>query len=117
MKKKNILSKNRDFQRIIESKKQCISSAIVLYYEKKQENNVQIGISVSKKLGNAVFRNRHKREIKRILDEYFKNTKIKNLNYNLVLIIRKKFIQLTKEQKIREVENIFNKFNKRRERG
>ena len=117
MKKKNILSKNRDFQRIIENKKQYITNAIVLYYEKKQENNIQIGISISKKLGNAVFRNKHKREIKRILDAYFKKTKTINLNYNLVLIIRKKFIEFTLQEKTKEIENILNKLNKRRKCG
>lgn len=108
MKKENRLSKNKDFQRIIESKKQITSKALVLYYEHKKECVVKIGISVSKKLGNAVFRNKTKREIKRILDVHLKT----DLNYNLVLIIRKHFISQTFETKGFEVKSILDRITK-----
>jgi ribonuclease P protein component len=110
MKKENRLSKNTDFQRIIESKKQFTSNTLVLYYEFKNQHSVKIGISVSKKLGNAVFRNRTRREIRRVLDKHLKL----EMNYNLVLIVRKKFINLTSDNKEKEIAYILNKLNKKR---
>ena len=110
MKKLYILSKNEDFQRIIESKKQIVTASFVLYYEKKEDVYTKIGISISKKLANAVNRNKIKREIKRNLDMYWDFT----LKYNIVLIARRKYINLTTLNKVKELKNILNKFNNKR---
>ena len=67
MKKKNILQKSRDFTRIIKSRKPFKYKDYVIYLERVENQEYKFGISVSKKVGNAVVRNRLKRQIKSII--------------------------------------------------
>ena len=87
MKKINIVKKNRDFSRIIKNNRPIKSNLFVIYLEKNTNDIYKFGISASKKVGNAVTRNRLKRQIKSILD---KNT-YKN-NFNCIIIIKKDII-------------------------
>ena len=87
MKKINIVKKNRDFSRIIKNNRPIKSNLFVIYLEKNTNDIYKFGISASKKVGNAVTRNRVKRQIKSILD---KNT-YKN-NFNCIIIIKKDII-------------------------
>ena len=62
-------------------------------------NHSRFGISVGKKLGNAVFRNNHKRKIRMIIDQ---NINIKNNKKDFVIILKKngsnlKYIELQKD--------------------
>jgi len=58
------LKKNRDFQRIYTKGASVAGKALVLYVCKKKEKEKKFGFSVSKKIGNAVVRNRVKRLLK-----------------------------------------------------
>ena len=72
MKKLYIVKNARDFEKIIKNGKCIKSKHYIMYY---QENNLpydRFGISVGKKLGNAVFRNKYKRKIRAIIDNYKK---------------------------------------------
>lgn len=91
MKKEFILKKNRDFNNIINNGKVVRSRNFVIYYTKSTEENPKFGFSVGKKIGNAVTRNKVKRQLKNILnkEKYTKNIQcviitkkgILNLNY------------------------------------
>ncbi len=84
MKKINILRKNLDFSRIIEKAKPYKYKDYIIYKEEHEEGITHFGISVGKKVGNAVTRNRIKRQIKSIIDKYpYKN------NFNCIIIVRK----------------------------
>lgn len=100
MKKKYILKKNWEFQKIIDSKKQIILPTIILYYQKSK--NFKIGISIPKKFANAVKRNFLKRQIKAMLEEI----KPWNLKYEIILIIRRNYINLNFLEKQKEVAKI-----------
>lgn len=90
MKKKNILKNSRDFTKIIKTTSPYKSKNYILYIERTKENSYHFGISVSKKIGNAVVRNRIKRQIKNILDEkHYKN------GFNCIIIVRKSLLDLT----------------------
>ncbi len=55
----------------------------------------RFGISVSKKLGNAVFRNKYKRKIRSIIDNY-KKVYVKSKDY--IIILRKEAINLSHQE-------------------
>ncbi len=58
------LKNNRDFVRAYKKGNRFVSNLIVLYKIKNNLENKRIGITVSKKVGNAVTRNRVRRLIK-----------------------------------------------------
>lgn len=91
MKKKNIVKENKDFSRIINNGKRYWNDTYSIYYDKNNFNDYRIGISVSKKIGNAVNRNKIKRQIRNIADKY-KNIYQKNKDY--IIIVRKNYINL-----------------------
>ncbi|MCI9233189.1 MAG: ribonuclease P protein component [Bacilli bacterium] len=87
MKKINILKKNEDFNRIIASIKPYKYKDYIIYKEKHNFGISHFGISVGKKVGNAVTRNHIKRQLKNIIDQIpYKN------NFNCIIIVRKGII-------------------------
>ena len=68
MKKKDIVQKQKDFNTIIENNKFLKSDFFVIYLKKKETENPKYGIAAGKKLGNAVLRNKLKRQYRRIID-------------------------------------------------
>ena len=106
MKKINIVKKNRDFSRIIKNNRPIKSNLFVIYLEKNTNDIYKFGISASKKVGNAVTRNRVKRQIKSILDKnIYKN------NFNCIIIIRKSYLDLNYHDNEEHLLYILNKNN------
>ena len=101
MKKINIIKKNEEFAQIIKNNNCIKTSAYIIYIERSNEKIHQFGISVSKKIGNAVTRNKTKRQIKNIIDKKdYKN------NFKCIIILRKNFLNnsfITNEQLLFEV--------------
>ncbi|WP_449622064.1 ribonuclease P protein component [Robertmurraya sp. Marseille-Q9965] len=65
MKKENRVKKNKDFQEIFKKGKSFANRQFVVYSLRKPgQTHFRIGLSVSKKLGNAVMRNQIKRYIR-----------------------------------------------------
>ena len=58
MKKKEIVKKQIDFTNIIKKGNSYKSKYLVIYYKDNKLKMNRYGISVGKKLGNAVFRNK-----------------------------------------------------------
>ena len=106
MKKINTVKKNRDFSRIIKNNRPIKSNLFVIYLEKNTNDIYKFGISASKKVGNAVTRNRVKRQIKSILD---KNT-YKN-NFNCIIIIKKDIIDKSFDEMSKDLNILINKLN------
>ncbi len=63
--------------------------------ESKTIENINIGISVPKKFGNAVFRNKQKRQIRSIVAKFLKENKVEDITFNVVILIKKPFIDLS----------------------
>lgn len=88
MKKINIIKKNQEFTRIIKSQKSYKTDAYIIYIERNKDEIYHFGISISKKIGNAVTRNKIKRQIKSIIDK-----KDYKKNFNCIIIVRKNFLK------------------------
>jgi len=58
------IKENKDFRRIYARGKSLVSPVMVTYVSKNRSQNVRIGITTSKKIGNAVKRNRSRRVIR-----------------------------------------------------
>ncbi len=57
------LKNNYDFRRVYKKGKSYVCPFFVVYINQNRSNNVRLGITVGKKIGNAVKRNRAKRVI------------------------------------------------------
>lgn len=87
MQKENRLTKREDFNKVYRFGQSTANRQFVVYYKIQHDvEHFQLGISVSKKIGNAVVRNRMRRVIKEIVRsqaEYI----IKHVQF--VIIVRK----------------------------
>ncbi len=90
MKKINIIKSNDEYNRIIKNIKPYKTRELIVFIEKKQVDKYRFGFSVSKKIGNAVTRNKIKRQLKSILDK-----NIYENNFNCIIIVRKGYLDST----------------------
>ena len=84
MRKLYIVKNQRDFDRIIKDSRYRKNNSYVIYYEKNELPYDRFGISVGKKIGNAVNRNKHKRKLRAIIDNY-KKLYVNNRDYIIIL--------------------------------
>ena len=87
MKKIYVVKHQHDFDRIIQLNDSYKSNYFVVYQEPNNLKYDCYGISVGKKLGNAVYRNSMKRKIRSIIDIYRKDY---NNQKNYIIILRSK---------------------------
>ena len=66
MEKKYRLRKNLEFKKVYSSRNNYWNRNLILYKRKNNSENTRIGFSISKKVGNAVIRNKIKRRMKEI---------------------------------------------------
>ena len=86
MKKINIVKENNDFSKIINKGKCVKDSNLVIYYQPNELNKARFGISVGTKVGKAHIRNKFKRQLRNIVDNYkfsYSNSK------DYIIIVRK----------------------------
>lgn len=106
MKKINILKKSNDFTRIIKSNKPFKYKDYIIYVEKKEPSVYNFGFSVGKKIGNAVTRNKIKRQLKNILDKKrFEN------NFNCVIIVGKGILNRSFSEREKNLIDALTKLN------
>jgi ribonuclease P protein component len=96
MKKINIVKESKDFQKIIKNNKSFRTKYFYIYKQNHEENIYRFGLSVGKKIGNAVRRNKVKRQLREILS---KNHYQKN--FDCIIIVRRE-INDADFQKIQE---------------
>jgi|SRR5690625_412878 len=98
MKKAFRIKDNVEFQNIFKKGKSFANRQLVIYYVKKhKQDHFRIGLSVGKKIGNAVTRNRIKRYLRQSFHEL--NNEIKP-TLDIVIIAR----QPTKEMNFHEIK-------------
>ncbi len=82
MNKKFILKKNEDIVLVIRTGIKKVYKHFIIYRKKNELTNSRFCVSVSKKLGNAVIRNKLKRQVKDII---MKNMVTNNEDYVIIL--------------------------------
>lgn len=108
MKKKFIIRKNFEFANIINQNKRYSNQYFSIYIAKNNLKSYRFGISIPKRIGNAVIRNRLKRQLKAIL----------RLNINCykpidyVIIVREALLKLNYQAKKSKLFSLLLKINK-----
>ena len=108
MKKEYRLKKNEDFQKVIKQKKSFANKVFVIYY-KVNDDHLRAGLSVSHKLGKAVVRNRIKRQVRAMVQDIFD----KQLNLDVIIIVRYHFLEHTYQENLQQLENLYRKICRR----
>ena len=103
MKKKYSLKRNEDIARIVHDHKFTKNDSYVMYYSFNQQEHTRVCISVSKKLGNAVVRNKIKRQVREMVTSIFDF----NLSYDFVIIIRRDYPEIDFEHNKNKLEKLY----------
>ena len=106
MKKINILKNSRDFDRIIKNNKPYKFKDYIIYIERETDNLYKFGLSVGKKIGNAVNRNKIKRQLKSIIDK-----KDYQNNFNCIIIVGKGIKERSFEERKKNLLIALNNLN------
>lgn len=93
------LNENTDFRRVYHRGKSSAKPALVVYAMKNRVGICRVGITVSKKIGNAVERNRSRRIIRAAFQSVIGQNEFR-ADYDFVLVARTK----TKYLKAGDVE-------------
>lgn len=102
MKKQYRVKDTREFDTIIHHRKSVGSKSYVIYAKEKKEKQARIGIAVPKKLGNAVLRNKIKRQIRAIL----RPMPFYEGNHDLIIIVRKPYLDRSYEDNQKDLEKL-----------
>ncbi len=102
MKKINIIKENKEFERIIKQYRPYRTEIANIYYEEGNYDVYRFGISVSKKIGSAVVRNRLKRQIKSIIDKNIYQKK-----FNCIIILKKEILDKSYDEMEKILNNAF----------
>ena len=102
------LKKNREFHFVYRSGKSAGSRSVVLIYTHARHRSVRVGFSVSKKVGNAVTRNKVKR---RMRDAFFRYLPYVKTGYSLVFIAKANIADESFEQIHRHIGSTLRRAN------
>lgn len=102
------LKKKYQFNYVYRVGKTVGSSTMVLYYCPSKNTNVKVGISVSKKIGHAVVRNRTKRKIREAIFPSLPHIKP---NFNVVIIAKQAIVDASFKTILSELNYLLKKAN------
>lgn len=92
MKKEFRIKKNKEIEKVLTNKKSISNEYFrICIYKNSETSHFRYAISVGKKVGNAVTRNKVKRRLRALFLEYSKKI---NINYDFFLIAKPKIIDL-----------------------
>jgi len=106
MKKVNRITANEDFASAIKHGKTISSRSFIVHFVETDRSFTRIGISVSKKMGHAIVRNRVKRQIRAMCDsliDYASHT------FDIVIVSRLDFLNLTYNENFKVLDSVMSK--------
>ena len=94
MKKLYRLLKAQDFKDVLDKRK-CVlkNSSFSVYVSEGDKNHIQIGISVSTKVGNAVTRVKCRRQVRAMISTIDKLNHCYSLPLRIVIIVKKDYLK------------------------
>ena len=101
-----------DFERIIRNSKAFRYKDYVIYIERNNDKSYHFGICVSKKIGNAVVRNKYRRRIKNIIDK-----NVYQNGFNCIIILGKGILTRSYSEMEKNLIDAFNKLGIIKERN
>ena len=107
MNKQYRVKKSNEIEKILKEKKFSSNSYFSVYKRNKPEtSHFRYAISVGKKLGNAVIRNKLKRQIRAVINEL--NIDL-NRNTDVFIIAKVKILDISYQEMLKQLEYLFNK--------
>lgn len=108
MKKEYRIKKSKEIETILRKKRSSGNKHYIIYVTKNHEtNHFRLAMSVSKKLGNAVVRNRLKRQMKNIIHQNKDHIK----NYNIFIIARIDCKDISHIQRVDSIQRLLKKLD------
>lgn len=104
MNRENRLRKNIEFKKVYKTGKNYWNRNLIVFIRKNGRENTRIGVSITKRIGNAVVRNKLKRRIKSINEDYINFIKS---GYDIVIIPKKNAVGLTFKDLESAVKHIY----------
>ncbi len=108
MKRYEMVKKHEDFNDIINTGHKISGKYLIIFSQPKEFVKPNFGIAVGKKLGNAVRRNKFKRQMRNIVD---KNRFLFPNNRNYIIMIKKEALNATFNELETELTKILRKEN------
>jgi ribonuclease P protein component len=98
-----VLNRNADFRALYHRGKTQVNSALVTYAKRNRQGVTKVGITVGKKIGGAVRRNRCRRIIREAYRELFPRVKD---GWNIVFVARQRtyYMKSTQIKRIMEAQ-------------
>lgn len=112
MKKIEMIKSHQEFSNIIKKEKYIKNKEFSIYIRKGKYEFPHFGIAVSKKLGNAVTRNKLKRRMRVIIDEYKKTL---NENKDYIIIMKENVKNLTFQELQKSFQSLVNRNGEKNE--
>ncbi|EFP60093.1 ribonuclease P protein component [Erysipelotrichaceae bacterium 3_1_53] len=87
MKKEYRVKKSQEFAEIMNYKKFYTCPSFAIYVKPRKEDHARVGISVGKKMGKAVVRNKIKRQVRMMVQDIYTF----NENFDTIILVRVKY--------------------------
>jgi len=108
LKKYEIIKKNSEFDDIIKTGAYLKNKYYYIYYKDSSFLYPKFGLAVSKKIGNAVERNKMKRQLRNIIDQ---NKKLFVGYYKYIIMVRSDILLTTYEEMEHNLVNLIKRGN------
>ena len=87
MKKEFRVKKTQEFSEIMNYTKFYACPSVSIYVKPRKEDHARVGISVGKRMGNAVIRNKIKRQVREMVHDIYTFDE----NFDTIILVRPKY--------------------------
>lgn len=87
MKKEFRVKKTQEFSEIMNYKKFFACPSFSIYVKPRKEDHARVGLSVGKRMGNAVVRNKIKRQVREMVHDIYTFDE----NFDTIILVRPKY--------------------------